>query len=402
MRILRSLVRRGSFLYSRAVGAAGCLSRFLVPARCFRDICGLRVLALLAALAATSGLFACGGGSGTVSGGEATGCVASAGASPVVTLNTPAMGASQLSGIVCNANITTDKVVVFALTDKFYVQPLAIAPFTNISSSGTWQTATNPWESLVVLLVNPSAYSPVSTEITNPALDTGVLAFVEYPSQPVSLQFSGHTWGIKSTGSSNGDQFDAGPNYWSNDPSVVNVAADGLHLKINQIGGKWRSGEVYLTQSLGYGTYTVQVSSHLDKLDRNTVASPLFLYSAPGQELDNEYSGTGGLVPAPYSGQFVVQPYTVPGNIVYYNQPSTAQFTTQMEWRANRVTFTAWNGWSSAPTSGTVIYQWTYTGSYIPPRGQDRVHINLWLLGGNAPVSGAGDEMIINSFSYQP
>jgi hypothetical protein len=53
----------------------------------------------------------------------------------------------------------------------------------------------------------------------------------------------------------------------------------------------------------------VQVVSHLDQLDRNTVAAPLFIYAAPGQELDNEYSGTGGLVPDPYDAQFVVQPY---------------------------------------------------------------------------------------------
>jgi len=49
-----------------------------------------------------------------------------------------------------------------------------------------------------------------------------------------------------------------------------------------------------------------------------------------------------------------------------------------------------------------MIYQWTYTGSYIPPVGQERVHINLWLLNGSAPVSGAGDEMVINSFTFQP
>jgi len=146
----------------------------------------------------------------------------------------------------------------------------------------------------------------------------------------------------------------------------------------------------------------VKIGSHLDQLDRNTVAAPLFIYAGTRQELDNEYSGAGGLVPAPHNAQFVVQPYTVPGNIVYYNQPSTAQFTSQMEWSSDHVTFTAWNGWSSAATSGNIVYQWTYAGSYIPPPGQERVHINLWLLNANAPVRGAGDEMVVNSFTYQP
>ncbi len=140
------------------------------------------------------------------------------------------------------------------------------------------------------------------------------------PSGAVSVNFSGRTWGIKTTGDVPSDQFDPGPNFWSNDPSVVNVASDGLHLKINQINGMWQSAEVYLSQSLGYGTYIVQVSSHLDQLDQNTVAAPLFIYDAPGQELDNEYSGAGCLIPKPNNAQFVVQPYTVLGNIVRYAQ----------------------------------------------------------------------------------
>jgi hypothetical protein len=41
----------------------------------------------------------------------------------------------------------------------------------------------------------------------------------------------------------------------------------------------------------------VQIASHLDALDQNTVAAPLFIYAAPGQELDNEYSGIDGLGP---------------------------------------------------------------------------------------------------------
>jgi hypothetical protein len=73
-----------------------------------------------------------------------------------------------------------------------------------------------------------------------------------------------------------------------------------------------------------------------------------------------------------------------------------------MEWAADHVTFWAWNGWSSTPAPTDIIFQWTYTGASIPPVGQERVHINLWLLNGSAPISGAGDEMIIHSFNFQP
>jgi len=72
------------------------------------------------------------------------------------------------------------------------------------------------------------------------------------------------------------------------------------------------------------------------------------------------------------------------------------------EWRADHVTFTAWNSWGPAPSGDDLIYQWTYTGGYIPPVGQERVHINLWLLNWNVPISGIGNEMVINSFAFQP
>ncbi len=324
------------------------------------------------------------------------------GNTPAVSLDPPAAGATQLSGRACNVDPTQVKVVIYALTNEWYVQPFVDAPFTDISANGSWSSLTHPWSSIVVLLVNPANYKPAATEITNPALDPGVLAYTQYPHALASITFSGQTWGIKVTGNASGDQFDPGPNFWSNDASVVNVAADGLHLKITQINGMWQCGEVHLLQSLGHGIYTVQVNSHLDQLDPNTVAAPLFIYAAPGQELDNEYSGAGGLVPSPFNAQFVVQPFTVPGNIVYYTQPSTAQFTSQMEWRADHVTFRAWNGWAAVPAAADIIFQWTYTGVNIPPVGQERARMNIWLLHGNAPVKGIGGEMVINSFAFQP
>jgi hypothetical protein len=168
------------------------------------------------------------------------------GGQPIVTLNPPTSGATQLSGKAYNIDTSTTKVVIYALTNEFYVQPFAAAPFTGIVTDGSWTSFTNSWSGLVVLLVDPATYTPAATEITNPALDPGVLAWTEYPSAAVSVDFSGRTWGIKVTGNVQGDQFDPGPNFWSSDPSVVSVANDGLHLKIQQINGMWQSGEVYL------------------------------------------------------------------------------------------------------------------------------------------------------------
>ncbi len=314
---------------------------------------------------------------------------------PTVTLNPPVAGASNLSGHAYNVDPATTKVVIYVFTNQWYVQPFVDAPFTNISANGSWTSSTHPWDSIAILLVDPANYTPVATETTDPTLDPGVIASTEYP----TLNFSGRTWGVKVTGDS---QFGPGSNYWSNNSSVVKIAPDGLHMKISRIDDLWRCGEVYLLQSLGYGTYTVQVSSRLDQLDQNTVAAPLFIFASDDEELDNEYSGTGGLIPDPNNAQFVVQPFTVAGNIVRYVQPSSAQFTSQMDWQSDHITFRSWNGWASVPADEDIINQWTYTGSDIPPLGQERVHINLWLFNGHAPVSGVGDEMVIKSFTFQP
>lgn len=323
-------------------------------------------------------------------------------AQPQVVFDAAPAGANQVSGQAFNADPTKIKVVVYALRDEWYIQPQIDAPFTNISADGSWESFTHPWDRIEVLLVNPADYTPAAAQTTNPALDPAVLAWAEYsPAGPLSLDFSGRTWAIKRTGDEPTDRVGPGPNFWSNNPSVVNVAPDGLHLKITQVNGLWQCGEIYLLQSLGYGTYTMRIGSPLDRIDHSTVAAPLFLYAVPGQELDNEYSGPGGLIPGLNNAQFVVQPFTVPGNLARYVQPATAQFTTQMEWRADHVTFSAWNGWSDAPAPADIISQWIYRGAYIPPPGQ-RVHINLWLLNGRAPASGAGDEMIIRSFSFRP
>jgi hypothetical protein len=353
----------------------------------------IRVLTIL--LAAFLALFTgCGGTTKTV----AVSPFTCSGTQPAVFLDTPSPGASELAGHTCNAPAGS-AIVVWALTNQYYPQPFLDAPYTQISPSGVWATSTHPWNALVVVLVNPANYTPMATEITNPALDPNVIASTSYPPAQASFTFSGYTFGTKATGTDPSDKFDPGPNWWS--PSLVSVAADGMHLKIMQVNSNWQCAEVYLTQSLGHGIYTAQIASDLSKLDQNTVAA-FFIYAGPGQELDSEYSGMGGLIPPPNNAQIVAQPYTVAGNVVRYLQPSTAQFTSQIEWRADHVTFTVWKGWPSAPATSDIVAQWTYTGADIPPVGQERVRFNLWLYQGAAPVNGAGDEMIIKSFAFQP
>jgi len=61
------------------------------------------------------------------------------------------------------------RIVVFAHTDTWYVQPYVAAPHTRIEADGTWSTATHLGNEYAVLLVNPR-----TTERHHPAVpDTG-------------------------------------------------------------------------------------------------------------------------------------------------------------------------------------------------------------------------------------
>ena len=79
-----------------------------------------------------------------------------AGGKPAVTITTPEPGASQLSGWTYNVDPATAKVVIYVLTNQWYVQPLIDAPFTTIAKDGSWTSPTYPWQVIVVLLVNPT------------------------------------------------------------------------------------------------------------------------------------------------------------------------------------------------------------------------------------------------------
>jgi hypothetical protein len=315
---------------------------------------------------------------------------------PEIILNTPTAGASHISGTANNIDIRVAKVVGWALTNRWYVQPLIDSPYTSVSSDGSWSMYTHHWDRFVALLVDET-YVPGSTRTYHPSLDPGVLAWAEYPSTgPATIGFSGRTWGIKVSA----DRFDPGPNYWSNDPENVWVDGQGLHLKVSTRGGKWYCAEVALPQSLGYGTYTIQLASPVGALDQYCVFGA-FLYESSTREIDFEAAGSA-LIPSPNNTQFVVQPYTRSGNLHRFVSPNETQTTIQIAWQSSQIAFTFWRGWNATPGAGDTIESWTYTGPDVPPAGGERFHFNLWLFGGSAPVNGVGNEVVVGSFAFRP
>jgi len=314
---------------------------------------------------------------------------------PTISITNLQPGDATIKGTANNLDTAKTKVVLWAKTDRWYIQPFINNPYTYIQSNGSWSNTTHPWNRMVALLVD-STYVTGSIMDIHPSSDSGVLAWDEYPAPSADkyINWSGYRWRIK-----NADLAGPGPNYFSNDPANVWLdSTNRLHLKFNLRNGKWYCAEVVLDHSLGYGTYTFKIDSRIDSLNYNAVFAG-FVYETTSREIDMEWSQ---LLSHPFNAQCVIQPWNVSGNINYYEMPTVAQSTHQFIWHADTVFFRSWNGHDDTPKVGDIIHEWTYTGASIPPPGGERMRFNLWLFNGEAPTQNIENEIIIKEFHFQP
>ena len=303
-------------------------------------------------------------------------------------------GAARVQGTATNIDARDTRVVLWAKTDQWYVQPFIATPFTNVCSDGSWSSSTHPWSRIVALLVDKS-HVPGSTRQTHPAGESGVLAWDEYPSSAPDrvIEFAGHRWKVK-----NADLAGPGPNNFSDSEANIRVAGDGLHLAITQRDGRWYSAEVFAERSLGYGSYTFQVATRLDALDYQAVFAG-FVYETNSREVDIEFSH---VLANPNFAQFVVQPYSRPGNLLRFDMRGIVESSHRFVWHRDRIEFASWAGLDPEPRAGTLLRSWIYEGPDTPPAGSERMRFNLWLFGGQPPHSGRGDEVVVRGFRFQP
>jgi hypothetical protein len=205
-----------------------------------------------------------------------------------------------------------------------------------------------------------------------------------------TIVFSGITWNVRSGGGG------PGPNSWSDSPNSVWVDMQGqLHLKISKVGNTWYCSEVYAQKSFGYGEYRFYVASDVESFDPFTVVG-LFTYETDTREIDIEFSRWGN--PVNSDGWYTVQPI-IPGNQQSFalnlaGNNSTHKFT----WSGSSIMFQSYRGHSETlPSADSLINEWNYTGNYNPPVGNELLHINFWLMGGNAPTNQQDTELVIKA-----
>lgn len=292
------------------------------------------------------------------------------------------------------------QIVLFSKSGVWWIQPLTVKPFTSVEEDSTWKNTIHLGTEYAALLVEPGYRPPATTDVL-PKVGGPVVAittvkgkggFAEQPKK--TLMFSGYEWELRWISSDRGGANDY-------DPSNAWVDEHGfLHMRLAQRNGRWTSSEVINTRSLGYGTYSfvVRDTSHMDP----AAALGLLTWDEQGaeqnhRELDIEISQWGDRSIS--NGQFVIQPYYVPANVVRFQAPA-GQLTHSFRWEPGRAAFKTARG-ANAASRGPAVAEHEFTAG-VPIPGTERVRMNLYYFR-FAPEPPRGDvEIVVEKFEYLP
>jgi hypothetical protein len=219
-----------------------------------------------------------------------------------------------------------------------------------------------------------------------------------------TIDFSGYSWEVRSgTGG-------PGPNTFVT--SNVFLDANGyLHLKISHSKSKWTTAEVFTDAAFGFGTYQFKIIGRPDQFDTNVVLG-LFNYTTPDigpdgtNEIDIEFATWGD--PAAQHGNWTVWPAVLQSGI----DPTTHSYDTTLtgdasthrfDWTSRRVRYESLYGLVDDETG---LYQtWNFAPADYAlrvPQHPLPVHMNLWLLQGNAPTDKLDVDITIAEFKFIP
>jgi hypothetical protein len=305
---------------------------------------------------------------------------------------------ARIAGRVAGAR-SGSRVVLYAKTDVWWVQPLTAQPFTPVAANGSWDNSTHLGREYAALLVDetfrPAAKVEALPERGGSVLAVASVAGIGGPTElePKLLSFSGYEWEVRQTPSDRGGANDyAASNAWTD--------SDGfLHLRLSRRDGHWFSAEVILARSLGYGTYAFTVQD-VSSLDPSAVLGMLTWDDAAAaqnhRELDVEISQWGN--PDIPNAQYVLQPYYVPANVSRFSAPP-GTLTHSFRWEPGRAAFRTTRG--ANPLARTTVASHEFT-SGVPTPGSERVRINLYYFRYSPQPPGRDVEVVIERFHYLP
>jgi hypothetical protein len=291
------------------------------------------------------------------------------------------------------------RVVLYAKTGSWWVQPVANEPFTDIAQDSTFINTTHVGTEYAALLVDAN-YAPVASLNAPPAVSEGVAAVAiakggNFETTPThTLNFSGYEWRVRDAPSDRGghrNQYN-----WEN---VWTDASGFLHMRVAKKDGDWSSSEITLTRSFGYGTYAFVVRD-MTQLDPAAVFD-VFTWDYAGgnanhREMNVEVSRWGD--PATKNAQFVVQPFYVGENVSRFELPKGAMSYT-MHWEPGRATFRAKRvvDGSNADVAAEHVF-----ASGIPTPGAESVRIAFYFYRASKEPIQKDQEIVVEKFEYLP
>jgi hypothetical protein len=295
------------------------------------------------------------------------------------------------------------RVVLFAKTDRWWVQPFANHTVTSVDSKGRWKSATHYGTEYAALLVD-SHFIPPATSANLPEKGGAVLAVARVPGRqpagkdvhsisraPKQLRFSGFDWDVRTEPSGRGGS--------TNEYHPANAWVDDegrLHLRITRGAGGWKCSEVRLKDPLGYGTYAFTVQEVTQFEPAAVLGIFTFDDTAPDQnnrEMNIEVSQWGD--PSNKNAQFAIQPYYVPANVVRFNAPS-GRLMHSLRWTQGRAHFRTSRHHDTRP-----VADYTFT-SGVPSFGHESLYIALYPYGKAGSPLTKETEVVVDRFEYIP
>jgi len=292
------------------------------------------------------------------------------------------------------------RIVVYARSGPWWVQPWPDKPFIPIQQDSKWGTETHLGYEYAVLVVD-STYQPAATMDTTPVQGGGVVALKivkgvgSLPPPPTKpLEFSGYEWKVRTIAGDRGGT----NNLYSGDNAWVD-ASGAMHLRIAKKGDRWECAEAELTRSLGYGTYTIVVRD-TSELEAAAILSMHTFDEWGGQdhyrELDVEV-GQWGDAKYPSNAQYGVQPFFVPGNVAPFREPA-GTLTHTLHWESGRASFATYRGTS---TKGALVSQHTFE-SGVPVPGEEIFQFIFYVVASEKYPMEKGGEVVVEKFEYLP
>jgi len=307
----------------------------------------------------------------------------------------------SISGRVIGAR-PEQRIVVYARSGPWWVQPWPEQALIPIKSNQTWSTPTHLGFEYAALLVEPG-YQPAPTLDVAPSVGGSIVAVtIAKGSGPVALaptkplHFSGYDWRVRTIAGDRGglNNLYDGDNAW--------IDGDGaMHLRIRKKEGRWSCAEVVSTQSFGYGTYiaVVRDTSHLEPA---AVLSMTTFDDWAGdqhyREMDVEISRWGD-AGSKTNAQYGIQPFFVPGNVAPFFAPS-GTLTHSMHWESGKVSFKTVRG-SSMTDKAPAIAEHVFT-SGVPSTGRETLQFLFYVVGSDKYTLQKETEVVVEKFKYLP